>query len=58
MIKEINLIRNIGCFDSFSGLHLGDLKKLVLIYAENARGKTTVSAILSSLANNDANILM
>jgi len=29
-----------------------------LIYAENARGKTTLSAILSSLANNDANILM
>jgi wobble nucleotide-excising tRNase len=56
MLKEINLIRNIGCFDSFSGLT--DLKKLVLIYAENGRGKTTVSAILSSLANNDANILM
>jgi len=56
MLKEINLIRNIGCFDSFSGL--SDLKKLVLIYAENGRGKTTLSAILSSLANNDANILM
>ncbi len=56
MLKEINLIRNIGCFDSFSDL--SDLKKLVLIYAENGRGKTTLSAILSSLANNDANILM
>jgi len=56
MLKEINLIRNIGCFDSFSGL--SDLKKIVLIYAENGRGKTTVSAILSSLANNDASILM
>ena len=56
MLKGINLITNIGCFDSFSGL--SDLKKLVLIYAENGRGKTTVSAILSSLANNDANIVM
>jgi len=56
MLKEINLIRNIGCFDSFSGLN--DLKKLLLIYAENGRGKTTLTAILSSLANNDANILM
>ncbi len=56
MLKEINLIRNIGCFDSFSGLR--DLKKLVLIYAENGRGKTTLSSILSSLANNDANIIM
>jgi wobble nucleotide-excising tRNase len=56
MIKEINLIRNIGCFESFTGL--SDLKRLVLIYAENGRGKTTLSAILSSLANNDANILM
>jgi wobble nucleotide-excising tRNase len=58
MLKGINLIRNIGCFDSFSGSHLSDLKKLVLIYAENGRGKTTVSAILSSLANNDASLLM
>ena len=57
MIKEINLIRNIGCFDSFAGSSLGDLKKLVLIYAENGRGKTTISSILSSLANNDAAII-
>ena len=56
MLTEINLIRNIGCFDSFSGL--SDLKKLVLIYAENGRGKTTLSAILSSLANNDSNIII
>jgi wobble nucleotide-excising tRNase len=57
MIKEINLIRNIGCFDSFAGSSLGDLKKLVLIYAENGRGKTTISSILSSLANNDATLI-
>lgn len=57
MIKKIDLIRNIGCFDSFTGSTLGNLGRLVLIYAENGRGKTTISSILSSLAYNDASII-
>jgi wobble nucleotide-excising tRNase len=57
MLKKIQLIRNVGCFESFAGSALGDLGRLVLIYAENGRGKTTISSILSSLANNDASIV-
>lgn len=57
MINRINLIRNIGCFDSFAGSSLADFKELVLIYAENGRGKTTISSILSSLASNNGAII-
>lgn len=57
MLKRINLIKNVGCFDTFAGSSLGDLENLVLMYAENGRGKTTISSILSSLANNDASII-
>lgn len=57
MLKRIELIRNIGCFDSFTGSSLADFNKLVLIYAENGRGKSTISAILSSLANNTPTII-
>ncbi|HBG28823.1 MAG: hypothetical protein A2Y10_03575 [Planctomycetes bacterium GWF2_41_51] len=57
MLKKINLIRNIGCFDSYSNSHLDEFKQLVLIYAENGRGKTTISSIFSSLAYNDAIVI-
>lgn len=53
MLDRIRLIRNIGQFDSVSdGANL-PLSKLALIYAENGRGKTTLSAILRSLGNGD-----
>ena len=50
MIRNIKLLRNIGTFDSDSAAALLDLKRLVLIYADNGRGKTTLAAILRSLA--------
>ena len=49
MISKFQLIRNIGVFDSVQGSQETKLAKLTLIYAENARGKTTLSAILNSL---------
>lgn len=49
MISKFQLIRNIGIFDSVQGSQETKLAKLTLIYAENARGKTTLSAILNSL---------
>ena len=50
MITSIKLIRNVGSFDSYQeGLNTG-FKPLTLIYAENARGKTTLTAIFRSLA--------
>jgi len=51
MIDRIKLLRNIGQFD--------DVKPQIsftpfsLVYGENGRGKTTLTAILRSLANND-----
>ena len=49
MLSRIQLIRNIGQFDSVNGGSAIALTKLALIYPENGRGKTTLSAILRSL---------
>ena len=49
MINKINYINNIGLFVNMRGASNIDLKRLTLIYAENGRGKTTLSAILRYL---------
>ncbi len=54
MISKFKLIRNIGVFDSVQETPDTKLSKLTLIYAENARGKTTLSAILRSLKSGEA----
>lgn len=47
-LEHFQLIRNIGQFDSVnSGAHF-TLNRLALIYAENGRGKTTLSSIMRS----------
>lgn len=56
-IDRIQLLRNVGQFDNVSsgaGLSFG---KLTVLYGENGRGKTTLAAILRSLANNDAALI-
>lgn len=53
MIRRIRLLRNIGQFDSMDSAATIDLRRLVLIYAENGRGKTTLTAVLRSLSNGD-----
>ena len=53
MITLIQLLRNVGQFDSESQGSPLPLKKLTLIYAENGRGKTTLAAILRSLGTGD-----
>ena len=53
MIGRFSLIRNVGRFDNFSGAANTDLTSLSLVYAENARGKTTLCAILRSLQSGD-----
>ena len=50
MIDGIQLVRNIGLFDSVAAAANIALARLTLIYAENGRGKTTLAAILRSLA--------
>lgn len=53
MINRIQLLRNVGQFDSVNGAANIPLSRLTLIYAENGRGKTTLAAILRSLGSND-----
>ena len=54
MLDRIQLLRNIGQFDSVDAGSQIPLKALSLIYAENGRGKTTLAAILRSLQTGDA----
>lgn len=49
MIEQISLLRNIGQFDSVSAGGI-TYSPFTLIYAENGRGKTTLAAIIRSLA--------
>ena len=50
MINRIRLIRNIGQFDNVTPPPDTAFTPLSLVYAENARGKTTLAAIFRSLA--------
>ena len=54
MIRSIKVLGHIGTFDWDIAAASLDLKQLSLIYADNARGKTTVAAVLRSLASGDA----
>lgn len=54
MINRIQLLRNIGQFDSVSAGANISLARLTLIYSENGRGKTTLAAVLRSLATGNS----
>ena len=56
MLRSLNLLRNVGKFDSVTGAQL-PFSRLTVIYAENARGKTTLAAILRSLASGRAELI-
>ena len=53
MIKNFQLLRNVGQFDSTDHGKNLDLGRLTLIYADNGRGKTTLAAVMRSLATGD-----
>ena len=53
MINRLRLFRNIGVFDSVDTAANIPLARLTQLYAENGRGKTTVAAVLRSLATGD-----
>lgn len=57
MIEAISRIENIGTFHQFAPDPPVRFEKLTLIYGPNGTGKTTLCAILRSLARNDADIL-
>jgi wobble nucleotide-excising tRNase len=53
LLNRLQLFRNVGQFDSVATAAAIPLARLTLGYAENGRGKTTLSAILRSLATGD-----
>lgn len=53
MFTQIDLLRNIGRFRSVNPGKHHPLSKLSLLYADNAQGKTTLTAVLRSLASGD-----
>jgi wobble nucleotide-excising tRNase len=53
MISHVQLLRNIGQFDSVSTGATIPLGRLTLVHSENGRGKTTLAAVLRSLATGD-----
>jgi len=57
MIDKFQLIRNVGRFDSFAATLDICFSELTLIYGENGKGKTTLSAILRSLSSGDPNLI-
>jgi wobble nucleotide-excising tRNase len=57
MLERLTLLRNIGQFDSINPGGQLPFAKLTLIYAENGRGKTTLSAVLRSLAIGDVALI-
>lgn len=57
MIERIQLLQNVGQFDNVSPAPQTALTPFSLVYGENGRGKTTIAAILRSLATNDPNLV-
>ena len=55
MIRRISL-HNVGVFEN--ARVPDNLKRIVLIYAENATGKTTLAEVLRSLETNDSSIVV
>jgi wobble nucleotide-excising tRNase len=51
MVEYLQLLRNVGKFDSVNAGAQLPFSKLTLLFAENGRGKTTLAAILRSLSD-------
>jgi wobble nucleotide-excising tRNase len=57
-IQRFQVIRNTTRFESHTGSDSTNLGSLALLYAENGRGKTSLSAILRSLRSGDPNPIL
>lgn len=57
VVRKLNLLRNVGKFDNVAAGSQLPFSRLTVIYAENARGKTTLAAILRSLAYGRAELI-
>ncbi|MCC8960393.1 AAA family ATPase [Bradyrhizobium sp. Pear77] len=51
MVERIQLLRNVGKFDSVNAGGQLPFSKITLVFAENGRGKTTLAAVLRSLGD-------
>ena len=58
MIEHIQLLRNVGLFDNLSPPEQTAFTPFTLIYGENARGKTTLAAVLRSLATGNPQLVI
>lgn len=58
MIEHIQLLRNVGQFDNVNPPAQTALTPFTLIYGENARGKTTLAAVLRSLASGKPQLVL
>jgi wobble nucleotide-excising tRNase len=58
MLKKVISIKNVGNFLDYQAKGNVELSKMALIYAENGRGKTTLSVILRSLGTNRAEYIL
>ena len=58
MLQHIQLLRNIGSFDSITPGTTVPFDQFNLLYAENGRGKTTLATVLRSLGNGDASLIL
>ncbi|WP_321387139.1 AAA family ATPase [Alcaligenes phenolicus] len=56
-VDRIQLLRNVGQFDSVNVGAQFLLNRLALIYAENGRGKTTLASIFRSASTGDAQLV-
>ena len=52
MVRSLSLLQNVGKFDNVNSGAALPFAKLTVIYAENARGKSTLAAVMRSLASN------
>jgi wobble nucleotide-excising tRNase len=58
LLERIQLLRNIGQFDSVNAGAQLPFARLTLIYAENGRGKTTLASILRSLSSGASELVL
>ncbi|MFA5871246.1 MAG: hypothetical protein WC858_00835 [Parcubacteria group bacterium] len=58
MIEKVIKIFHVGRFEKYESLGDTKLKKMSVLFGENGRGKTTLSAIFRSLERNDPTYIL
>jgi wobble nucleotide-excising tRNase len=56
-VRALNLLQNVGKFDNVNAGRQLPFERLSVIYAENARGKSTLAAILRSLSSGRSDLI-